>query len=149
MERLLSTAKIILCLLTLLAFNSAYAAAGCCSHHGGVNGCNTQTNHDLCKDGTTSPTCLCSGGTSNNTVTKTKKATQSVTQSNSAATSTSSTTATPAAATTTTTSNETTTTTKTKKSSKGCCAKHGGVAGCDASGFSKCKDGSVSSTCKC
>jgi|GEM_PF-6335613 len=32
----------------------------------------------------------------------------------------------------------------------GCCSKHGGVAGCDSSsGFLKCKDGTLSKTCKC
>lgn len=143
MERLVSMGRIILCLITLLAFNTAYAAAGCCSHHGGVQGCNTQTNHDLCKDGTTSPTCLCSGGTTSNTQTntqtKTKKVVQPVANTAPATTST----------TTSTTSNAAAVTTSTKKATKGCCARHGGVAGCDASGFSKCKDGSVSATCKC
>ncbi len=32
----------------------------------------------------------------------------------------------------------------------GCCSKHGGVASCDsASGFLRCKDGTLSKSCKC
>jgi hypothetical protein len=31
----------------------------------------------------------------------------------------------------------------------GCCSSHGGVAGCGSSGFSSCKDGTDSPTCKC
>jgi len=144
MERsLISTLKvsrIIVCLITLFSFNVVYAAAGCCSHHGGVKGCNTATNYQLCKDGTTSPSCLCSGGTTNATQNKAKKTTQTTT--------TTSTTL-PTPITTTTTKSNTAVTTNAKKT-KGCCSKHGGVAGCDAaSGYNKCKDGTVSTTCKC
>lgn len=32
---------------------------GCCSHHGGVCGCDRRTNHQLCCDGAISPSCLC------------------------------------------------------------------------------------------
>lgn len=111
------------------SFSSIYAAAGCCSHHGGVKGCDTATNHQLCKDGTDSPTCLCNGA---KTTSSKKK---------SSATTTTATTALP-----TTTPAKTTT----KVSNKGCCARHGGVAGCDkATGKQMCKDGTRSSTCKC
>lgn len=136
MDRSNSLVKITLCLVAAFAFNASYAAPGCCSHHGGVKGCNTSTNHQLCKDGTTSPSCACSG-----TTTKVKKTTVKETTTQPAAT--------PAPAATTTTTQSTTATTEVKKSTKGCCSRHGGVAGCNASGFSTCKDGTVSSTCKC
>ena len=32
---------------------------GCCSHHGGVCGCNGGTGHQLCCDGQDSPSCGC------------------------------------------------------------------------------------------
>ena len=35
-----------------------YAKQGCCSHHGGVAGCNSY-DRTICKDGTLSPTCTC------------------------------------------------------------------------------------------
>lgn len=120
----------ILCSLFLMPAMGALAAAGCCSHHGGVSGCNTSTNHQLCKDGTSSPTCLCGGGKSSRTQVKSK---------NTVTTRSTSTTTTPAAATTTV-----------NMKTKGCCSKHGGVAKCDtASGHQMCKDGTISSTCKC
>lgn len=34
------------------------AQRGCCSHHGGVAGCNSD-GRQICKDGTLSPTCTC------------------------------------------------------------------------------------------
>jgi hypothetical protein len=33
--------------------------SGCCSHHGGVCGCNGNTGHQLCCDGKDSPSCDC------------------------------------------------------------------------------------------
>jgi hypothetical protein len=35
------------------------ARSGCCSHHGGVAGCDTATGHQACGDGSDSPSCLC------------------------------------------------------------------------------------------
>lgn len=35
-----------------------YAQRGCCSHHGGVSGCNSY-GRQKCNDGTLSPTCTC------------------------------------------------------------------------------------------
>jgi hypothetical protein len=35
------------------------AKQGCCSHHGGVCGCNSSTGHQLCCDGKDSPSCGC------------------------------------------------------------------------------------------
>ena len=35
------------------------AKQGCCSHHGGVCGCNSSTGHQLCCDGADSPSCGC------------------------------------------------------------------------------------------
>lgn len=128
--------------LLFLPLAGVYATAGCCSHHGGVVGCNSATNHEACKDGTTSPTCLCTGGTA----AKPKKTTSST---STTSTTTSGTTGTQSS--TTTNTNSTTTTAATPaKSTKGCCAKHGGVASCDkASGYQMCKDGTRSSSCKC
>ena len=34
------------------------AQQGCCSHHGGVYGCN-ENGRTICKDGTLSPSCTC------------------------------------------------------------------------------------------
>ena len=34
------------------------AARGCCSHHGGVNGCSS-SGRQICRDGTLSPSCTC------------------------------------------------------------------------------------------
>jgi len=33
--------------------------SGCCSHHGGVCGCNTSTGMQRCCDGRDSPSCRC------------------------------------------------------------------------------------------
>lgn len=37
------------------------ARRGCCSHHGGVCGCDQASGMIQCCDGTLSPTCTCSG----------------------------------------------------------------------------------------
>jgi len=36
------------------------ARRGCCSHHGGVCGCDQSTDRIICCDGTFSPSCRCS-----------------------------------------------------------------------------------------
>ena len=36
------------------------ARSGCCSHHGGVCGCDSSTDRIICCDGTLSPSCKCS-----------------------------------------------------------------------------------------
>jgi hypothetical protein len=52
-------------LLTFLLFfviswpSFSFATSGCCSHHGGVCGCNTSTGSQSCCDGTDSPSCGC------------------------------------------------------------------------------------------
>lgn len=127
--------------LLSLPLTSVYATAGCCSHHGGVNGCNASTNHQLCKDGSSSPTCLCSGGTAKEMKSqKNKKNTMTTTGA----------TTTNAATTTTSTANTAVTTAPMPNKIKGCCSKHGGVAKCDtATGYQLCKDGTHSTTCKC
>lgn len=38
---------------------STTGTKGCCSSHGGIASCNTSTGSQMCKDGTTSPTCKC------------------------------------------------------------------------------------------
>ena len=115
-------------------FGAAYAAAGCCSHHGGVNGCNNSTNHQLCKDGTSSPTCLCDGGKMKSTTVKSKNVVMPITTNGNS----------------TVTTNTTTETTTVNTKVKGCCSRHGGVAKCDkVRGYQMCKDGTTSSACKC
>ena len=52
-----------LSLILLLPMN-VYARSGCCSHHGGVAGCNSD-GRQICNDGMLSPTCTCD--TSNDT----------------------------------------------------------------------------------
>lgn len=37
------------------------ARRGCCSHHGGVCGCDEAKDRIICCDGTLSPSCTCSG----------------------------------------------------------------------------------------
>lgn len=43
-----------------LYINNVVAGRGCCSHHGGVCGC--QSGRNLCCDGTLSPSCHCYRG---------------------------------------------------------------------------------------
>ncbi len=54
---------ILLSLVILLPF-VVYAGRGCCSHHGGVSHCDTDTGRQVCNDGTYSPSCRCGTGTS-------------------------------------------------------------------------------------
>lgn len=42
--------------------NKKYAKRGCCSHHGGVCGCN-DSGRQVCCDGSLSPTCTCNHST--------------------------------------------------------------------------------------
>lgn len=134
---MLTSSVIITVFLLSLALNQAYAKAGCCSKHGGVAGCDKKTNHQLCKDGSDSPTCLCDGSTANQGKTMTTTVTPSSKK------------------TTTPTTTKTTSTTTVKKvttipPTKGCCAKHGGVSKCDTkTGYYACKDGTESPTCRC
>ncbi len=44
---------------TIAAGGVELARSGCCSHHGGVAGCDTATGHALCGDGSDSPSCGC------------------------------------------------------------------------------------------
>lgn len=130
-------------ILSLLLFplTEVYAKAGCCSRHGGVVGCDSATGHQMCKDGTPSPSCGCNGSS-----TKPMKTTKTTKQKQ---TTTDTTAAQPATTTTTTTTAQPATTTTTK-STKGCCSRHGGVAQCNkAAGYFMCQDGTQSSTCKC
>lgn len=51
--------KMILLITFLCVFpNVVYAQRGCCSHHGGVAGCNSN-GRQVCRDGTLSPSCTC------------------------------------------------------------------------------------------
>lgn len=130
--------------ILLLASTSVYAKTGCCSKHGGVAGCDNSTGYQLCKDGTNSPSCTCSGQTVKQT--KTTAAKKSYT-----------TAAKPASKSTvmTQTTLEKAKTGKAKDKAKeyqvtGCCSGHGGVAKCDTKkGYQVCKDGTHSATCTC
>lgn len=133
--------QVIIAVFMLFLPLDSFAKAGCCSSHGGVAGCDAASGYQLCKDGTKSPTCKCD----NSTTAKPAKTSKTTKVSKTPSTSTSAPAAAPAAvpapAAAATTS---------KQSTKGCCAKHGGVGECDkATGYYKCKDGTVSKTCKC
>ena len=41
--------------------NAAFliAKSGCCSHHGGVAGCDNASGRQRCRDGSLSPSCMC------------------------------------------------------------------------------------------
>lgn len=59
--------KTIVILLVIICIpNVVQAQRGCCSHHGGVAGCSS-SGRQICRDGTLSPTCTCSGSGSKNT----------------------------------------------------------------------------------
>lgn len=113
------------------------AAPGCCSHHGGVGGCNASTGKQLCRDGSISPSCPCTG--------KSTKALPATTSTTAPVNKANQPVKTPPA--------------KVKKAAApapvpvkttGCCSRHGGVAQCNKStGFQQCKDGTASTTCKC
>ncbi len=138
-----------------LPVSASYAAMGCCSHHGGVAGCNTSTNHQKCKDGSSSPSCLCTGGTAAPSHHTTTAKTPANTTTYPTPSSTATTATTPAEpkvtkpkkTTAATTAAAATTTATTQR---GCCSGHGGVKSCNKkTHFQVCKDGSTSTTCKC
>lgn len=43
---------------------SSEARRGCCSHHKGVQSCDSSSGRLVCNDGTFSPTCMCEGASS-------------------------------------------------------------------------------------
>lgn len=49
--------EIMILLVVIIPIN-IFAKSGCCSHHGGVAGCNSN-GRQICNDGTLSPTCTC------------------------------------------------------------------------------------------
>jgi hypothetical protein len=50
----------LICVLILFfIIPNAFARRGCCSHHGGVAGCDTSVGSLICRDGSYSPTCGC------------------------------------------------------------------------------------------
>lgn len=134
-------------LLLILPFASVYARSGCCSNHGGVVGCHAATNHQLCRDGTTSASCLC-----DNTTQKPIKTTPKSTKTNWGVLSAPTTTSTePASTTVMTPPTKTAKTTQAEKlKMTGCCSGHGGVLKCDEkTGYQICKDKTHSTTCTC
>ena len=56
--------KVVGCILLIIFLMplNVYAQKGCCSWHGGVSGA-CRNGYQVCNDGTTSPSCTCSGGT--------------------------------------------------------------------------------------
>lgn len=143
----------------------AYAQAGCCSSHGGVAGCNKATNFLSCTDGTTSPSCTCSGST-----VKPEKAAKAEPAAATAAAGTPADNSAAAKKEAKAEKAEKAKEAKAEKEAKakqakadkeakakeakaaktGCCSGHGGVAKCNKSaGFQMCKDGTQSSTCAC
>ncbi len=59
--------KVVILLFVVIFFPcKVNAQRGCCSHHGGVVGCSS-SGRQICKDGTLSPTCTCSGSSNTNT----------------------------------------------------------------------------------
>jgi hypothetical protein len=66
MKSLVSAAAALLLAMTLTAAGPLCPAtshpmgkSGCCSHHGGVCGCNKGNGMQQCCDGATSPSCRC------------------------------------------------------------------------------------------
>lgn len=45
--------------VTTTTTKTTTSAKGCCSKHGGIAQCDKSTGHQLCKDGTQSPSCAC------------------------------------------------------------------------------------------
>lgn len=134
--------------LLVSPLTGAYAA--CCAGHGGVTSCNKSTGHQMCKDGTASPTCTCTipKTTTKPTTTKPKAiktpptTTTTTTKPKSTFWGGKSTTPTPATGSKSNSNSGT--------SAKGCCSRHGGVAQCDkSSGHQMCKDGTASPSCTC
>jgi hypothetical protein len=58
--------------LLVLPLAASYAAAGCCSNHGGVKGC-AATGFQQCKDGSVSATCSCAKSKTTPSTTKSTK----------------------------------------------------------------------------
>lgn len=51
---------LVILVLLFIYVTPVYAGRGCCSHHGGESGGCTEDCHEICNDGTRSPTCTCS-----------------------------------------------------------------------------------------
>lgn len=149
--------------LFLFASPLAGAYAACCAGHGGVASCN-KTGHQMCKDGTVSPSCTCPIPKATKKTTPVTKTTQSTTTTTTKSKATKTAPVTTKSTTTTTTTKpksswwggKSTTSTPAKStptsgtSAKGCCSKHGGVSQCNKStGHQMCKDGTPSPTCTC
>ena len=66
--------KVVGCILLIIFLMplNVYAQKGCCSWHGGVSGA-CRNGYQVCNDGTTSPSCTCSGGTSSSSSTSSRQ----------------------------------------------------------------------------
>ena len=66
--------KVVGCILLMIALFPLNVSAqrGCCSWHGGVSG-TCRNGYQVCNDGTTSPSCTCSGSTGDSSSSSTKK----------------------------------------------------------------------------
>jgi len=58
MKKIINSKIILFILLVFIVPMRVSAKRGCCSHHGGVAGCN-ENGRQICRDGTLSPTCTC------------------------------------------------------------------------------------------
>lgn len=56
---MIAAAVILVCFFGGAPVGTGSDKRGCCSHHGGVCGCDTATGRQKCCDGTLSPTCRC------------------------------------------------------------------------------------------
>jgi hypothetical protein len=144
----------VILLLFLFASPLAGAYAACCAGHGGVASCNKATGHQMCKDGTASPTCTCAVPKTSKKATTATTTPATSTATKPKATPKTTTTTSPATTTKSTTTSKPSTSSKSTPTSttsaKGCCSRHGGVAQCDkASGHQMCKDGTASPSCTC
>ncbi|MDR3442881.1 MAG: hypothetical protein P4L65_07670 [Legionella sp.] len=150
--------------LFLFASPLAGAYAACCAGHGGVASCNKSTGHQMCKDGTASPTCTCAIPKTTKKKAKTPETTAAPATTAPATKAKPKAVKTAPAATKSTTpttttkpksswwggKSTTTTTPSSSTSAKGCCSRHGGVASCNkAKGHQMCKDGTASPSCTC
>ena len=69
----MSFAKILVFLIGFSLSCFAFAGRGCCSWHGGVSGCDSESGRLVCNDSTYSPSCGCPKKVSNQNILESKK----------------------------------------------------------------------------
>ncbi len=60
--------RALIVLFFLALSTQTHAASACCSHHGGIDHCDLPSGHDMCVDGSLSPSCTCSAPVSSSPV---------------------------------------------------------------------------------